>query len=93
MEACHGREEEPPCLQPTARRWSAMLTLVALVACIVDTGVVALVQPLKGKGKGRGRSQGEVWSPPWKLGVNLGGHSPPERHWVSTHGGSIHPLR
>lgn len=21
-----------------------------------------------------------MWSPPWKLGVNLGGHSPPERH-------------
>lgn len=31
MEACHVAERRgSPCLQPTARQWSAMLTLVAL---------------------------------------------------------------
>lgn len=44
--------------------------LGSVAVCIVDTSVVALVQPLKGKG--REETSGKVCSPPWKPGQGPG---------------------
>ena len=54
-----GREERVTL--PAAHRQAMVCHahLGSVAVCIVDTGVVALVQPLKGKGKGWGRRSQE----------------------------------
>lgn len=79
MVACHtvGRMTGPPYPEPHHLGEGSDAHLGRIAVCIVDTGIVALVQPLKGNDE---RSQGRSGHLPGSQAWTPGGHTSPERH-------------